>query len=884
MRTLKPMALTALNAPFQHNSKVRLVVVVGAMVSFDGTTLEQEQTIWKSVAELSGGNGCLDEIKPKVRGEALLSGLAFAPQGKPAPIVAARLTVGPIEKEVWAIGDRAWKLSGPTDAVPFTEMPLSYDRAFGGEGFAANPIGRGFAPIKDGAGNAVHPLPNLELAKRLVTSPRERPPVAGFGPVEPALPQRMKKAGTYDKKWLDTRYPEMAEDFDPTYFNLAPEDQWIDGYWQGGEAFTLQNMHREQPRIEGVVPRLTARYLVTRRGAEEGTLDDITLRCDTLWFIPHLERVIMLFRGGVDVADEEASDIVDAVVALERQGEPRSVDHYREIRRLRRDKSLGGVHALRDIDLLPDGIRIAKSSALREMDDLLQREDLLRANMRRRGERELVQARARFVAAGIDPDARGFPKELPPEPKVPELHELPAFLEDANKRAEKAKQDAEKHKEEALARLRETCAKAGIDLDKKIAAAKGTGGPPKFNADEHAARLRELLAKAKALGVPTPKHAERIEDPAFLETLRRAETAIRDAYRRAVHYMPPASAQTEPEAAATRKEVEAVLAAKGGLAGRDLTGADLSGLDFSECDLTEALMEKARLVGCSFRGAKLQRAVFTRADLTGADLHGAVATGANFGEADLTRAKLTGGVDLVEAVFIRATLHEADLTGAKLDGAQLSEVKCEKTILAQISAEGLVLLEGNLRGVDLRGAKLAKAVLMNVDLTGADLRGASLFRTSLVDVTIEDACLRGIKLERVSLAKVDKGSSLARSDLRGADLRRLNLRGVNLEGADLREADLSSADLSGANLRGAKLEAARAVEARFQSADLTDADLARADLRSALMGGAVVRGANFEEASLFRADGAKMKGDDRTSFKGANVKQVRVVPDRGANG
>jgi hypothetical protein len=43
---------------------------------------------------------------------------------------------------------------------------------------------------------------------------------------------------------------------------------------------------------------------------------------------------------------------------------------------------------------------------------------------------------------------------------------------------------------------------------------------------------------------------------------------------------------------------------------------------------------------------------------------------------------------------------------------------------------------------------------------------------------------------------------------------------------------------------------------------------------------------------LFRADGAKMKGDDKTSFKGANVKQVRVVPnhdsptapERGGNG
>src|SRR5690348_1507796 len=119
MRTIKPLTLTALHAPFQHDGKVRLVMVAGAMVSLDGATIDQEQTLWKELGELPGSNGALDELKPKVRGEALLSGFAFAPGGAPAPIVAARLAVGSIDKEVWAVGDRHWKLTGPTEAVPF---------------------------------------------------------------------------------------------------------------------------------------------------------------------------------------------------------------------------------------------------------------------------------------------------------------------------------------------------------------------------------------------------------------------------------------------------------------------------------------------------------------------------------------------------------------------------------------------------------------------------------------------------------------------------------------------------------------------------------------------------------------------------------------------
>ena len=869
MRTLKPAALTVLNAPFQHDGKVRLVVVVGAMVSFDGSTIEQEQTLWVELSRIPGLSGFLDELKPKVRGEALLSGYAFAPQGKAAPIVAARLAVGPIEKEVWAIGDRAWKLTGPTEPEPFTEMPLGYDRAFGGEGYAQNPVGKGYATVKDEAGNSTQPLPNLETPKELVKSPRDRPPIAGFGPVDPALPQRMKKLGTYTRKWVETRYPEMAEDFDPTYFNVAPEDQWIDGYWQGGEPFTLQNVNRDKPKIEGTVPSFKARCLVTRRGAEEGTMEDVVLRCDTLWFMPHLERVILIFRGGVDVIDEEASDIVDVIVGLERPDAPRPVDHYRETRRLRIDKSMGGLYALREVDLVPPDMTIARPAALREMDELLAMEHLAQANMRRRGERELKTARAALEAAGVNPDDT-LPKELPPEPKQPEMHEIPEL-------AEAMKREADLHREEAVAKLRESCKAAGIDYDKKMAEA-AVGGPPKFSADAHIANIRVLLNQARMLGIPLPEEASKIDDPAFAATLRKAESAIRDAYRRAAHHMPPARALTAEESAALRSDIEKALARKESFAGRDMTGADLHGLDFSERDLTGAMLERANLAGCALRGAKAGEAVFTRADLTDADLHGATLKGANFGETDLTRAKLTGGVDLTETVFIRAKLVETDLTGAKLDEAQLSEVLCDRAILAGARAENLMVLKGELRGADMRNAKIENAVFHEVDATGADLRGATITKVSFVDTTLDDARFGGAKLERVSFAKVEKGCSIARGDLRGADMRLVNFRGVNLEGADLRETELGGADFSDANLRGAKLEGARAVEARFIKADLTDAEAPRMDLMGALLGGAVVRGANFEEANLFRADGAKMKGDDRTSFKGANVKLVRVMP------
>jgi uncharacterized protein YjbI with pentapeptide repeats len=883
MRTIKPFSLTALSAPFQHNGKVRMVFVVGAMVDFAARKIEHEQALWKSLGDTPGASGSLDECKPKVRGEALASGYAYAPGGRPAPVVAARLSVGAINKDVWVVGDRVWKATGASEPVPFDRMPLGWDRAFGGEGYAPNPKGRGYAPLKTESGDSVHPLPNLEIPKKLVASPRDRPAPTAFGPVDPSWPQRMRKMGSnYDKKWLETRYPEVSDDFDPTFFNLASEDQWIDGYWQGGEAFVLENMHPDKPRLEGVVPALTARCFVTRVGVED-SFEEVGLRCDTLWFMPHKERMILVFRGGIDVADDEGADVVDVTVALERKGQPRPTSYYQGIRALRVEKKKGALYALRDMDLLPDDLEPVQSEALGEMYELLEREGLTESNMKNRAQKELDRSRAKLIQAGVDPD-KYMPREIPLQPTKPRpLHELPDVYDDAMAQADKARLDAEGQRQQAVERAREIAKKAGVDLGAAADAKAPPGGPPKFRADTEIGRLRTLVAKAKAFGVNLPDNALRIEDPAFQAKLKLAEESAKDAYRKTAHYQPPAAALAPPDAVRVRRDVDATLGADASFAERDLTGADLAGVDFSGKDLSGIFLEKANLAGCSFRGANVERAVFARANLAGADFEGAKTAGANFGRADLTGAKLRG-LDLSRGVFVGATLKEADFTGSTLDNAELSEAVCERTIFAKVHARGLTVLRADLRGLDLREAQITESNFLDVNLDGADFSGASLFRTAFLDTTAEGARFENAKLDKFRVVKSEKGSSLARAQFRGATLKGANLRGVNLEGADLRETDLSQADLSGCNLRGADLEGARGPEIRLVKADLTDANLARTDFMYALLGNANVRGASFEEANVFRADGAKMKGDDRTSFKGANVKQVRVVPDRSGNG
>ena len=78
----------------------------------------------------------VDYAPHKQRCDVLLNGSAYAPNGRPAKKVPVRLRVGNMVKEFDVIGDRVWQVSkmGYTQSFPqpFTVMPISYDRAFGG--------------------------------------------------------------------------------------------------------------------------------------------------------------------------------------------------------------------------------------------------------------------------------------------------------------------------------------------------------------------------------------------------------------------------------------------------------------------------------------------------------------------------------------------------------------------------------------------------------------------------------------------------------------------------------------------------------------------------------------------------------------------------------
>src|SRR5690554_2893764 len=153
--------------------------------------------------------------------DVLVVGKAVAPGRQPVRELLVRLEVAGRVKDVIVIGERQWvHVAGalhPSPGVPFVELPLRFDRAFGGidtprgpESIQAerrNLNGVGFSVAPRGARLDGAPLPNLEDPRARITAPSDRPAPVGFGHVDRSWLPRLSYAGTFDETWQRERRP-----------------------------------------------------------------------------------------------------------------------------------------------------------------------------------------------------------------------------------------------------------------------------------------------------------------------------------------------------------------------------------------------------------------------------------------------------------------------------------------------------------------------------------------------------------------------------------------------------------------------------------------------------------------------------------------------------
>ena len=873
MRVVKPQQLALLTRCFEYRRKYFCgVAVIGFVPLADESTLFSEAAMWTTVAEQMGEDAMLDAGMPKRRGEFLVAGQAYPPGAERRSSCRVSACLDKREKVLNVFGDRYFSGNHITDPVPFDAMPLAWTHAFGGEGFKKNPVGRGAAAIRNERGEKVHPLPNLEYPDAMIGLRGQVAEPACFGAVDLSWPQRSKKAGTYDQAWLKEHFPGLAPDIDWSFFNLASEDQQFDSVLRGDETYRLEGMHPEEVVLEGRLPGFRARCFLRR--AESDAAEELSCHLTTVWFLPEVKRAVLVYHGCIEVDEEDAADIEVLMIAAERLEENKGEAHYRRVLERRLDKERGPMEALRDADLLPEGLDSADAmtaeKAIAEAG-----EGLLRKNLRSRTADELKDGRKRVADYGLDPEEHGPPEMNAEEGELPTLDTLEEFVETSRREAKELQEQADAGQAERDAALAEILEAHGMDIETFKAEAKETAkGPPSFTVAGQKAELENLIEQMESQGADAGELHDYLDDPKMNEIWAFSEREQRKAYRRMAHFQTPAdSAQ---DTGSERERLARALSAGKSLDGVDFTGADLSEMDLSGAELGGIFLESANLFGTNFVGANLDFAVLAHANLQGACMDRASLVEANLGNAQLKDASLKDA-DLNGAILARARLTDADLSGAQLAGADLAQAVFENTDFSRVRTDHIVFLDSDMQGTSFREAELEQAAFLKVDLDGTDFSGAQLHQSVFLGVTAHEATFERARMENVRFVQE---CDLSGSRFNEARVENANLRGSRLADCDFSRVHLNGSDLSESRAHGACFHQAVAANSQWVRSDLREANLSGANLMAANLQRADIRAASLRGSNLYQSDLARVHVDRTTDFDSALTHKMRTYPRR----
>jgi hypothetical protein len=395
----------------------------------------------------------------------------------------------------------------------------------------------------------------------------------------------------------------------------------------------VSGMHPEKPVLKSRLPGHSVRCFFRTHHDDTENFHEIPMRAETVFLFPGAERGIVLFRGVAEIGTDDASDIAAIVAGAEDRLAPRSVEHYRDILRIRLDRKQGAIHALNDEPLLPSMPESAgedDADGSLQMMQLVSSKGLHRKNLRRKAEKVLAESKQKLQQIKDDlllnhqrhglplPDMtdidQGLAMSLPPEAPVPRLEELPAIEADAQALASKMMAEAVIRKEAIEAQVRETCERQNLDFDRLMAEAKSAGGgPPKPVASKIFQDLQEATRLLQTQGAADPVLAKQLADPNLLPRLEQADAMLLALYRSNAHVFPPAGKLSAAASDSLRSQLAQGLKRGVSFAQRDLTGADLSGLNLAGADFSGAFLEAVNFSGADLRGINFSGAVLAKA-------------------------------------------------------------------------------------------------------------------------------------------------------------------------------------------------------------------------------------------------------------------------------
>ncbi|MCK5313003.1 MAG: DUF2169 domain-containing protein, partial [Desulfobacteraceae bacterium] len=747
----------------------------------------------KDVFEGMGENALPDMGMPKPNGEFLVSGSFFAPDNKAVTGGEVMVRLGEYEKKLIVFGQRKWEAGLPSNPQEITSMPLDFIRAFGGEGYEKNPDGIGF---NDGL------LPCIENPRHLVASKTDKPEPAAFSPLYPMLPQRMKYQGTYDSDYKKKYFPGYPEDHDWKFFMCASQDQWIKEFFTGDEAFTLYHMNPDVPKIEGNLPGLVARCFINQIKENKETFAELTLNLDTVWFFPEKMLALKIFRGVIEVEDDEAETINDVLCAYEDKSEPaRSMEYYRKAFEKRKHSEDALLTNLNTQDLIPDGhksaMELLMETGLANADDeenaLIKNMDAKADIMRKKAdddiEKAIQQSEDNMKSIDIPDEGRvdirkmiKEPSDTKLDPDVEKLNQkleaiLPGITANDPKKLElknfsfdkideltdvfdefsdKKKKAAKDLAKEEIQKVKEQLRNQIESIDNQIENIKGKKGSGDLSQVDSLENTKkqtieslkpfekiDLDGKLKASKGPLP----RIDIEQIKAQSQQIDPRIVDAMQ---HFQSmKATGAEEKTIKAMEKQIQETMESFTNQLDKRLQDAEegfKEGYILSAHFMGDGLSPhkdsldniKKQFLDAVSKGENVSGKDWACIDLAGENIDGIDLSGAFLEQVNFKDASLKG-VNFSGAILARANFEDADLSKANFEKANVGGVSALRANFTQANLKLAKLSKGDFSEANFTNANLEEIESLEVVITSANFTKAHMPKINFIETKIDGA-------------------------------------------------------------------------------------------------------------------------------------------------
>jgi len=794
---------------------------------------------------------------------------AFAPQGRPAAAMSARLALfrehSLIDKTVHIFGERA--ANAPQHPRPFERVPLVYERTWGGPGSEDNPVG-----VPAGASS----LPSI-------CDPTNPTKSAGFGPISRQWPHRKRLLGAADLTRIEAPVAEFPNGFDFRYYNPAPTDQQIE-FLRGDEWIVLDGMHPTLPRVQSRLPQMRGKacvYFVSTNTVNHTQFVDLV---QDMLVIDADELVAsVVFRGSIQLDSLDVLPRLRVFADVELPGNPTRWPEGAEVLRApapaamtvakKRDPApatsiLAAFPANEDsairaaLPFQPKPIGSKTVVPFISAPPARPRVDLGDDPLMRTVTADVEDSALRPVMPFADVIPAPAPRFPPPSAatsrrqhdddnatRAIDLEQLEAkriavtpFHEGAPRGISFDKPEAKWPIAKSFDNDESTCAIdiekleaqraavipfAGTDAAKPLLASSFVPGAPWPN-PHVGSTVQPPLPAHSDVAPRAPTQAFNIDDPLTQSAVRQDVTAL--PFTRSSP--PPFGAVASPDAVApppARVEPPAFIKPP-------------AFVDAPARVEAPAMMPAAVSAPVAASSSPPPPLAVPVVQKDSEPFAAAVSAPARVAP-DEPREKSSTPPPAVESAPSAVVAPVVDETGVR---ATIIE-RLRSGVPAPL--HGLVVTNADLSGLDMRGSNLSSHDLGGVKFCKTNLSGARLGGARLVDADLADA-------------------DLSSADLAGADLSRATLTNTRLSGATIDNACFSSASGAGAVFDGSKGRAALFVRGQWTNASFRNIDVLGADFTGATLDGAIFERAVLLEVKLNDARGKGAKFDDARMDQG----------------